>query len=310
MSLTPAELEARRSRVGASDVASIFGIPTFRGKNALSVWLDKTDQLEPEKREARHLTLGNRLEPLLLDEAESMFGPLVRNVVVFDPSGAPIASTLDAQVIADGRPVEAKTSGIEGPIHGSWGDADSADVPDGYYIQCQTQLLCTGAEVCELIAILGGRGFVNFRIEPVDGVMSQIRAVTTDFFERYVQARRDPRTDWWDRLRSIHGVLCESDPCEPVLETVKRYRKIPAKVIAMDAPEQVEAVLRWQKVNADKLAAQKAADAAQAVVLANMGDAEAAELPGGAMLTNYETTRKGYVVNESTYRVLRMKKGK
>jgi len=308
--LTPAELEARRSRVGASDVASIFGIPTFKGRNAFSTWLDKTDQLEPEKRTSAAINAGNTLEPVILDHAEALFGPLARNVVVHDPQGCPIASTLDGQVIADGRVVEAKTSGIFGPVHGSWGEADSADVPDGYYIQCQTQLLCTVAEVCELVALLGGRGFVQFHIEPIDGVMDQIRAVTTDFFERYVLARRDPRSEWGDRLRDVHGVPCECDPCEPVLETVRRYRKVPAKVIAMDAPEQVEAVLRWQRLNDEKLSAKKAADTAQAEVLANLGDAEAAELPGGGMLTHRETTRKAHAVAESTYRALRFKKGK
>lgn len=323
MSLTPAEIQARKSRIGASDVASIFGIPTFKGRNAYSTWLDKTDQLEPQK-ETAAMTAGNRLEPVLLAYAEDQFGKLDRNVVVFDPAGSPIASTLDGRVIADGRPVECKTSGIEGPIHGTWGEGGSDDVPDGYIIQCQTQILCTGASVCELVALLGGRGFAEFRIEPLDGLIAQIRAVTTDFWERYVVPRRDPRGDWADRLRTAHGVELTADPCEPALETVKRFRKTPKKTIDFDSDAQVNAVLRWREANAARLEAEKVEKAAQAEVLAGLGDAEAAIIPGGQILTHFLQNGAPIIDREAmkaagiyeqyatpnSYRVLRLKKGK
>ncbi|MFG0250762.1 MAG: YqaJ viral recombinase family protein, partial [Phycisphaeraceae bacterium JB051] len=143
MVLSAIEIEQRHHRVGASDVATILGMPTFRNRNAYTTWLEKCDMLEPEKRTDASITAGNRLEPVVLDFAEEQYGDLDRNVVVWDKQGAPIASTLDGQVKANGRPVEAKTSGIEGPIHGTWGEAGSDEVPDGYIIQCQTQLLCT-----------------------------------------------------------------------------------------------------------------------------------------------------------------------
>ena len=285
MALTALEIEARKSRIGASDVASIFGLPTFKGRNAFSTWLDKTDQLEPEKKVSAAITAGNRLEPVILDYAEAAFGALDRNVVVFDPQGGPLASTLDGRVIADGRPVEAKTSGIEGPIHGTWGEVGTDDVPDGYLIQTQVQLLCTGAEVCELVALLGGRGFCEFKIEPMDGLIAQIRAVTEDFWTRYVVARKDPRGDWADRLRTAHGVQLECDPCEPVLETVKRYKRVPKKLITFANPD---AVIDWQAKRQARLDAEKLEDAAQAIVLADMADAEAAEVVGAGQITNYE----------------------
>ena len=283
--LTESEITARRSRIGASDIASILGMPTFRGRNAYSTWLDKCGLLEPEKRVSAAITAGNRLEPVVLDHAEGLYGPLERNVVVADPKGGPIASTLDGRVKADGVPVEAKTSGIEGPLHGEWGEALTDQVPDAYLIQCQAQLLCTGAGECHLVALLGGRGFVEFRIEPQTQIIGTIRNVAADFFERYIVARRDPRGDWADRLATAHGVTVLSDPCEPVLETVKRYRRVPKKVTSIN---DIETVTGWQEARQQRIAAEKIEAAKMAAVLAQLGDAEAAELPNGMMLTYYQ----------------------
>lgn len=307
MPLTAEEIEARKSRVGASDVAAILGMPTFRGRNAYSTWLDKTDQLEPETKTSASIDAGNRLEPYVLDYAESIYGTLDRNLVVHDPTGAPIASTLDGLERENGRPIEAKTSGIFGPIHGNWGEAGSDDVPDGYIIQCQTQLLCTGADLCHLVALLGTRGFQEFHIEPVDDLMKTIRDVATDFFESYVTPKKDPREDWADRLTNTHGLTLLSDPCEPVLETVKRFRKVPAKVVTIEDPAHV---LDWQEKRQARLDAEKLEKAAMAAVLADLGDAEGADLPGAMQLTHFETQRKGYTVEPSSYRTLRLRKAK
>lgn len=276
MTLTAEQLEARKSRVGASDVAAIMGLGGFKGRNALSVWLDKTDQLEPEKSVPDHMEAGNILEPALLNYAEQEYGAMERNVVVFDPGQTPIASTLDGRIIANGQPVEAKTSGIFGPIHGEWGDPMTDAVPLNYIVQCQTQLLCTGADVCRLIALLGGRGVIEYRIQPADDIMALIRNVASDFFEGYVRTRRNPREGWSERLEKVHGVKVTSDPCEPILETVKRWRRTPGKVlVAADKPEAFDLISAWNQAREARLAAEKSESAAKAGLLAAMEDAEA-----------------------------------
>lgn len=283
--LTQQEIQARHSRVGASDVATLLGMPTFRNRNAYTTWLEKCDMLEPEKRTSASINAGNRLEPTVLDYAEESLGKLARNVVVWDKETEVIASTLDGQVVSCGIPVEAKTSGIEGPIHGTWGDSGTDEVPDGYLIQCQCQLLCTGADVCHLVALLGGRGFYDFVIEPVPQLAKLIRDVSVDFMDRYVTPKNDPREDWADRLVNTHGVQLDGDPCEPQLEIVKRYRKIPGSVTTIEDPA---IIIIWQRLRADRLAAEKAEKAAQAKVLAELGEAEGADLPGGGVLTHFE----------------------
>jgi putative phage-type endonuclease len=308
MTLTAQQIEARKSRIGASDVASIFGLPTFKGRNAHSLWLEKTDQLEPEDQDDTpdYIEAGNLLEPVILDLAERKHGALDRGVEVADPEGSPIVSILDGRVKASGRPVEAKTSGIFGPIRGTWGDPGTDEVPDSYIVQCSTQLLCTGADCCHLEALLGTRGFVSYDIAPQDTLLKLVRDVASDFWERYVEARRDPRTDWWDRLIKVHGVDTGSDPCEPVLETVRRLRKTEGKMIDIADPEPFD---EWEGLRQVRLDSEKEEKSALAACLAALGDAEAATLPDGRIFTYYEQKRKGYEVKPSAFRVARLKKG-
>lgn len=285
MVLTAEELQARKDAVGASEVAAILGVPTFVGLNAWKVWADKTNRLEPEDRVSAAIHEGIRLEPVVLDYAEDKFGKLERNVRVYDPEGSPVSSTLDGRIVASGEPVEAKTSGVVGPIFGEWGEAGTDTVPLGYLTQCQTQMLCTGADVCHLVALLGSRGFIEYRIEREERLHKLIRNACADFFERYVHGDRDPRGEWADVLHDRHGWPVMTDPCAPDLEVAKRLRKTPAKVIQIDDPQ---VVLDWQEARQARLDAEKAEKAKQAEVLALLGDAEAADLPGGGSLTYFE----------------------
>lgn len=277
MSLTPEELAARRERIGASDVAAIMGVPTFSGVNAWTVWNEKTDQLV-ERRSTQEMDAGNRLEPYILDWAETSLGELARNVVVHDPDGARIASTLDGQVVADGTPIEAKTSGIFGPIHGEWGEAGGDEVPDGYMLQCQTQLLCTKAEVCRLFALLGTRGRVEYEIHPEPRLIAKIRDVSEDFYANFVVTKVDPREGWGDRLEQAHGIKLTADPCAPVLAVAKRLRRETGKVIELQDSQLVD---KWEGFRKARLDAQKAEDATLAAVLAEIGNADTATLPDG-----------------------------
>lgn len=296
--LTEQQIVERRSRVGASDVAAIMGVPTFAGRNALTVYWEKIGALE-ENPETDAMEAGNRLEPYILDWAERELGPLERNVVVFDPTGAPIASTLDGRVVASGVPVEVKTSGIFGPIHGEWGEAGTDEVPDGYIVQCQTQLLCTEAEVCRLFALLGTRGRVEFTIRREPRLIATIRDVASDFYAEFVARRRDPRDGWAERLETTHGIRLTADPCAPVLDAARRLKRVSGKVVRVD---NADPFLMWDKLRAVRLDAEKAEKSKLAECLSLLGDADAAELPGGVVFAYAEQRTADIVVREAMKR--------
>ena len=155
-------LTKRRKRLGATDISAIFGVNPYR--TAYEVWLDKRDLLEDWKGNDA-TELGNRLEPALLDEAEHRWGPINRNVTVF-AKDLPSASTLDGQLIETGEPIETKTAGLlnEFAELGHWGEPGTDEIPDWYLVQCHTQILCTGASLCRMLALIAGRGMVEYEI--------------------------------------------------------------------------------------------------------------------------------------------------
>lgn len=277
----------RNERCGATDAAVILGIAPK--KTAWELAAEKTGRLEPwAGNEATRA--GNRLESAILDQAEEDLGSLDRNQLVWAPSaGFPLAAQLDGIVKASGQPVDAKTSGIVGPVFGHWGDEGSDDVPTYYLVQLLIQCYCSNADLAHLYALLGGRGIVAYQVQ-------HDRKISAQIVERC--------GEWWQK-HIVEGI--EPDRSEaPALEVVKRLKRVPSKVIDLDDAALALADT-WELAKTRKSAALKELDTAQAELLLALGDAEAANLPDGRYLTYLVTNRKGYVAKPSSYRQLRMK---
>lgn len=287
MNLTPQQREERRQWVGASEVAAILGVSPYG--TAWEVQQSKLGWLDDWKGSAA-TEAGARLESAILDHAESELGPLLRDELRIVP-GLPIRARCDA-VVADTRlPVEAKTSGITGPLYGDWGDAGTDVVPMQYIVQCHVQMMATDAELCHLFALLGGRGFVRYDI---------VRSpVVSDLIADHV-----PK--WWQRH------IVDREPCDieppPPLEVVKRLLKVPDKVI--DVGDDALALCeRWEQLKRRRKVIEKAIEEQQSRIHLAIGDAEEALLPDGRRITHYEQTRREHICKESTFRVLRITKG-
>ena len=278
-------METRTHFIGASDVPAILGLSPWR--TAYEVWLEKTGRLE-DKAESAAMSAGKKLEAAVLDWAEEQLGPLKRDVTAAIPT-TPILCHPDAMT-QGGQPVEAKTSGITGRLYGEWGEPGTDEIPDYYVIQCLVQLEACKAEVCHVPALLGGRGFVLYRVPASSSLQQHIVEHCCQWWNKHVEGDTPPPLE---RL--------------PELEVLKRVRRVPEKVIRFEDAQVVE---RWLEAKERLRAATVEAEEAQAAVLYALGDAVAAELPDGRLLTYFEQRRKGYYVKESTFRVLRLiKKG-
>lgn len=281
----------RHERLGASDAAAALGLSPFLSEWELAGL--KTGRIEPDGKDTKPTRAGRLLEPTVLDVAEHELGELQRDVLVYAPHvDFPLASTLDGRVISSGVPVEAKTTGIEGPVYGEWGDEGSDIVPSYYLVQAVVQMICTEADLVHLYALIGGRGFVRYRILRDEQVCAEVTERLARWWQRHVVERIEP----------THS--------EPIpLEIVKRLRREPAKTVDLFADDLLT-VWEYEQAKSDKSAAEKACEAAQAKLLLLLGDAEAASLPDGRQITYLESMRKGYVVADTRYRTLRIKKGK
>lgn len=281
-------LADRKKAIGASDVAAILGVSPWASE--WDVWADKTDRIEGEK-DKEWLRLGQHFERAVLDVAESQIGALVRGERVLHPT-LPVASTLDARVVLNSRPVEAKTTGLAGPCYGDWGDAETDEVPEYYLVQVHTQLLCLpDADMGYLFALVAGRGVVPFHIERSDKICEQLGNFVSD---------------WWTR-HVINDV--EPSRSKASLEIVKRMKRTAAKSIEL-GDEFSRLVEDRAALKAKVKAFEGAIESMDAQLLSSLGDAEQATFPDGSKVTYFKQKRGAYAVEECEYRVLRVKKAK
>lgn len=279
-------LQDRRGAIGSSDMAAILGFSPY--SSAWEVWAEKTGRLAPWSG-SKSTKAGQRLENYVLDHAEESMGSLVRNVRIVDTT-YPISATMDA--LNDRKqPIEAKTTGIVGPVIGKWGDALTDQVPEHYIIQVQTQMIVTGADVAHLFALIGGRGIVRYMIPRSPRLCDHLIDTTIKWWKTHVE------NDVAPELGTVK------------LETVRRLLQTAGKEIELSETT-AALVEEWEAAKEQKSQAEKYADACQARILAELGDAEFGKLPDKTYLHLKEITKASYVVKESKYKTLYHKKGK
>lgn len=280
-------LEARRHAIGASDLAAILGLSPYR--SPWDIWALKTDRAsEFQGNEATRL--GQVFESGILDYAQHKLGELRRNVRISHDT-LPLAATLDGQCIGSDRPVEAKTTGLTGPVAGQWGDEGTDQVPEQYLVQVYAQIMCSNSDLGYLFALIPGRGVLQYEIQRQDSVCDKIA--------NFVDV-------WWTR----HIINGEEPSREKAsLEIVKQIRRETNKTIALGERELslLTHIERMKEIISD---ANERLKMSESHLLASLGDAEIATFPDGRSISYFQQTRKSYVVDESTYRVMRIRKAK
>jgi putative phage-type endonuclease len=298
---TPEAAEAfhaeRRTRIGASDVPAIIGLSPRATQ--LDVWLEKTGRLEPEPdrgKDAAHS--GNRLEPSVLDEAETVLGRMERDVRVrADWLDFPLAATLDGLLIDTQEPVNAKTTGINGPVYGHWGEAGTDEVPPYYLAQSLVEQYCTRAPQGHIFALIGGRGFAAYPI-PFDGELAdEIVERCRRFWLDYVETDREPPVTAPAPLE-IYARRRREAESELRLRPDEQAHGEAARIFA-DFVAANRAKLEWEK--REKLA--------KAALVHQFHDAELLTIEGVGVASylSITTRRKAQPASESSYRKLCIK---
>lgn len=293
--LTPEQLEERRQWIGASDVPAIVGISPYA--TPYDIFLNKCCGIYSEGNDATRL--GSRLEPVILDWAETDYGlgKLDRNVRVTNEQdnreGFPLVVSLDART-GESIPVNAKTCGLTGADTSDYGEPETDEVPQYVWIQEQAEMMATGAAWAFVPCLIARRGFVMFRVQRDNEAISAIAERCKAFWNNHVLTGKPPAIT--DR--------------PPNIELLKRIKREPGSVI--DLPEHVAEL--WEVIEEHGKEAkhyEKAAQEDKATLIAMLGDHEAGRLPDGRLITYMETQNKGYtkVVEPFSYRTLRIKKG-
>jgi putative phage-type endonuclease len=265
-------LTARRSGLGGTDVAAIFGVHRFQ--SPLGVWLDKTSaDTVDEGGVSEAAEWGQRLEPVL----RAKFAEVHPELVVHDPPGL-LAHPRYPWALAtpDGLLTPTTTQGDPtGTALGIWegktasqylsGDWTDDDVPEGYLLQVHWYLAVTGADYAHISALVGGQRYL----------------------ERFV-VRDDDLADllieragaWW-HTHVVEGAMPDPDANADSqrlnrlwLETVDEPVEVPADLVDE---------LRAQRALRDLVAEQ--CDHLEAQLRVQMGDHEVATCGGQTVAT-------------------------
>jgi len=287
--ITEQQRTARRQFVGSSDAAAILGLDPYR--SAADVYLDKTGQVEAfagNEATAR----GVRLEPVLLDYAESELGREIARDVMRVHANELLCTNFDGLIYDDeGMPaesVEAKST----VNSDEWGEPGSDEVPHRVIVQAHMGFACLPSlRVCHVPVLMPGYKTLDFRLYRISRDEEIVRIVETEcskFMTHHVRLGIPP------------------DDFRPSIEVLKRIRREPGKAIEVRR----DTFERWVVLNAAESQAKKDAEAAKAALLAEMRDGDGCLVDGQLVATFLPQTKKEHVVKECTYRVLRRKKAK
>lgn len=189
-------LRARRTGIGASEVAAVFG--ESRWKSAIELYADKIggERTDDEATEAQFW--GLRLERIIADVFAARTGRTIEwSGLMLRSKAHPWAlATLDAQNWEHQGdspwPLDSKTASVF--KQGEWYDGP----PREYYLQAQQQMLVTGAPRATLACLLGGQRLVWCDVERNDIEIRRIVHAGRLFWDKCVTARTPPAPDGSD----------------------------------------------------------------------------------------------------------------
>lgn len=184
--LTEEQMIQRRAFVGASEVPCLLGISPHG--NAHSVWAEKMGLVTREPNVA--LDAGNYLEPALARWYADETGYTIGHFgTVVHPEHPFMGCTPDICVFGERRIAQIKVVGMWMAHH--WDD----DVPEYVAAQVQAEMEVTGADVCDVVALIGGTDFRIIPIERDREIGAYLVDICRDFVTRYVIPRELPPVD-------------------------------------------------------------------------------------------------------------------
>jgi putative phage-type endonuclease len=203
---TPEWLRARKSVLGASEVACVLGLSKW--STPLGIYNDKlnpniTDDMTERQEWGHYLE-----EPIAQWIRDKQGITVLPSPGLIQSIAYPWLAATPDRVTDAGEPVELKTS--DSFMKSDWVDGP----PDNYLIQVFVQMICLGTKRGFLGVLHGGNQFEFYPIEWDQQVVDQIIDATRDFWQGHVMARIAPEPTTSDELALVHrdsGETLEGD---------------------------------------------------------------------------------------------------
>lgn len=263
-------LAERQKTIGSSDAPVILGVSPWGSR--VRLYAEKLGQIKGME-DGPKLQMGRRMEPVILELAAEALDAAGHDVTEAALDGRYLVSdehpwasaTLDGRIVVDGADVIVELKNTD--QWQSW--TEGPPVP--YWVQCQHQMLVTGATRMLLVVLIRGWDLRWCWVERDERHLAEVHVPECERFWRQVRDRELPDVDAKDDTRAALARLFPDS--------------VPGVEIALGG--------EWIDLDRELMEAQGIADAAQGRVdqlknqlRASIGDtAEAARIPGGVLWT-------------------------
>lgn len=258
-------LQERQNGIGGSDAPAVLGLSKWR--TPLQVYLEKRGEAEPQA-ESEPMRWGTRLEPLVRQEYADRTGEVVRlpDGLLRHPKYPWMLATIDG-VTDSQRLVEIKTARTaEG-----WGEPGTDEVPQAYLIQVQHYLAVTALPVADVAVLIGGQDFRLYEV-PADRELQDMIV--------------EQEAEFWRRVQ-------DGTPPDPVTyaDVVARYGRTSRAATVVATPAVLDAVRTLRQIKAEREALDAREEAARAVVMQALGDADTLVDADGKTLCTWKAAK-------------------
>lgn len=261
-------LEARRTGIGGSDVAPILGLSKW--STPLQVYQQKRGELG-EQPENDAMRWGRYLEPVVRQAYADQTGNEVRVLptMIRHPVHEFMVANLDGFVAPEHAPrrvFEAKTArSADG-----WGEPGTDQIPQPYLLQVQHYLAVTGFIVADVAVLIGGSDFRLYEV-PEDRELQEMLV--------------DAEHEFWQRVQ-------RGDPPEPVTvaDAVARWGRSSRADLVMADDAALAALKQLHALKARRAEMDAEEDAARAIVMKTLGEADTLVDPAGRALCTWKAS--------------------
>lgn len=294
-------LALRRPDVTASVAAALFGVHPY--VTAYELWALKKGLVDEDQTETPTMRRGRLLEPVAVQllREERPDWRVERAIQYFRDDRARIGATPDAfawRPDVEGRgAVQIKTVGTFAFKQGWRGEDGEIEIPLWIAVQASVEAALTGATWAAVAAMALGDGGLDLHVVDVPlkpALMVKLRALVADFWRSI--AENDPYPPDYNRDEAlIARIYAESDGGEVDLSSNARVAEI------LELREHMKAL---EKAGAAAAAARGYLDAELIFTLKN---AATGRLADGREITAKTVRRKGFTVEPTSYRAVRVK---
>lgn len=182
-------LAYRKRGIGGSDAGAVCGLNPYR--TAIQVYYDKTTT-EIQQTDNEAMRQGRDMEDYVARRFMEATGKKVRraNAMYYHEDHPFMLADVDRMIVGENAGLECKTASPY--MEDKWKDGN---VPVHYLIQCHHYMGVCGADAWYIAALILGRGFVYYRIDRDEELISSLIQIETDFWKEHVLKKVLPAPD-------------------------------------------------------------------------------------------------------------------